>query len=182
MINDVTQIEMKVYHGIENYIILIVSNYLFFLKKIFYSNKICYQQLIENEFYVVKEYKFCNPLTPEIDSIKDNCFRDCHSSYFHNFKYDYIYDIKLTSINNNETFNLIISGKSISLYELKKKLKVAKQNGFIFNQINKLAKKFCSHLRYIHISYYLKSQIPMCHRHFSRVISLKSRIYKKILH
>ena len=67
--------------------------------------------------------------------------------------------------------NLTISGKSMNLYDLNKKLKVARQNGFIFNQINNLEIKFYSHLQYINISYYLKFQIPMCHRQFFRVIS-----------
>ena len=39
----------------------------------------------ENELYVVKEYKFDNPIITEKDSIIDKCFRDCHNSYFHNF-------------------------------------------------------------------------------------------------
>ena len=42
--------------------------------------------MIENELYVVKEYKFDNPLITEIDSIIDKCFGDCHNNYFHNFK------------------------------------------------------------------------------------------------
>ena len=125
----------------------------------------------ENELYVVKEYKFDKPIITEIDSILDKCFIDCHNSYFHNFKYECIYDIKLTNNTNNEIINLTISGKGMNLYELNKKLTVARQNGFMFNQINKLTIKFYSHLRYINISYYLKSQIPMCHRQFFRVIS-----------
>ena len=125
----------------------------------------------ENELHVVKEYKFDNPIVTEIDSIIDKCFRDCHNSYFHNFKYECIYDIKLTNITNNEIINLTISGKSMNLYELNKKLTVARQNGCMFNQINDLSLKFYSHLRYINIRYYLKSQIPMCHRQFFRVIS-----------
>ena len=52
-----------------------------------------------------------------------------------------------------------------------KKITVAIQNGFIFNQINKLTIKVFSHLRYINISYYLKSQKPMYPRQFFRVIS-----------
>ena len=74
----------------------------------------------ENEIYVVKEYKFDKPLITEIDSIIDKCFRDCHNSYFHNFKYEGIYDIKLKNITNNEIFNLTISGKSKGLFEIKK--------------------------------------------------------------
>ena len=130
----------------------------------------------ENELYVVKEYKFDNPIITEIDCVIDKCFRDCHNSYFHNSKYECIYDIELTNITNNEIINLTISGKSMNLYELNKKLTVARQNGFMFNQINNLSLKLYSHLRYINISYYLKSQIPICHRQFSRVIS-QSREY-----
>ena len=85
---------------------------------------------------------------------------------FHNFKYECIYDIKLTNTTNNEIINSTISGKSMNLYELNKKLTVAKQNGFMFNQINKLTIKFYSHLRYININYHLKFPMPMWHRQF----------------
>ena len=66
----------------------------------------------------------------------------------------------------------------MNLHELNKKLTVARQNDFIFNQINKLTIKFYSHLRYINIGYYLKSQIPMCHRQFFRVISEIKSLWK----
>ena len=66
---------------------------------------------------------------------------------------------------------MTISDKRMNLYKLKKKLKNARQNGFIFNQINKVTIKICSHLRYININYYLKFQITMCHRQFFRNIS-----------
>ena len=46
--------------------------------------------MIENELYVVKENTFDNPILTETDSIIDKCFRDCHNSYFHNFKYECI--------------------------------------------------------------------------------------------
>ena len=74
----------------------------------------------ENELYVVKEYKFDNPLITEIDSIVDKCYRDCHNKYLHKFKYECIYDINLTNITNNEIFNLTISDKNMGLHELKK--------------------------------------------------------------
>ena len=74
----------------------------------------------ENELYVVKEYKFCNPITTEIDSSIDKCFRDCHNSCFHTFEYEWIYDIKLTNINNNEIFKLTTSAKSMGFFEFKK--------------------------------------------------------------
>ena len=125
----------------------------------------------ENEIYVVKEYIFDNPLITKEDSIIDSCYRDCHNKNFHTFKYVCIYNIKLTKITDNEIINLTIIGKTMNLYKINKELKVVSQNGFIFNQINRLTTKFYSHLRYINISYYLKFQIPMCHRQFFRVIS-----------
>ena len=106
----------------------------------------------ENELYVVKEYKFDNPLITKIDSIIDGCYRDCHSKYFHTFKYVCIYDIKLSNITNNEKINITISDKSMHLYELKKKLTVARERGFRFLHINKLTIKIYSHQQYINIS------------------------------
>ena len=79
----------------------------------------------ENEIYVVKEYKVDNPLITERDSIIDKCLRDCHNNYFHSFKYECIYDIKLTKITNKEIINLTISGKRMGLFELNKELNVA---------------------------------------------------------
>ena len=74
-----------------------------------------------NELYVVKEYKFDNPLITKIVSIRNSCYRDCHNKCFHNFKYECIYDIKFTNITNNELINLTISAKSMNLYELNEK-------------------------------------------------------------
>ena len=125
----------------------------------------------ENELYVVKEYKFDKPLITQVDSIIHKCFKDCHNNYFHNFKYKCIYDIQLKNITRNEIINLTVSYKSMHLYEINKKLIVARERGFRFLHINKLTTKFYSLLRYKNISYYLKSQIPMCHRQFFRVIS-----------
>ena len=93
-------------------------------------------------------------------------------------KYECINDIKLTNITKNEAINLTISDKSMNLYEVIKKLTVARQNGFLFNQINKLTIKFYSPLRYINISYYLKSQTPMCQRQcfrvfFDKIVNIK---------
>ena len=59
----------------------------------------------------------------------------------------------------------------MNFYELNKKLTIARQRGFIFNQIDKLTIKFFSHQRYINICYYLNHRIPMCHRLFFRRIS-----------
>ena len=121
----------------------------------------------EKELYVVKEFKFDKPLITKIDSIIDNCYRECHNKYYHTFEYECEYDIKLTSIRKNENVNLTFVDISIDLF----KLTVGQQKDFIFNQINKLTIKIYSHLRYINISYYLKFLIPMSHRRFFKVIS-----------
>ena len=118
-----------------------------------------------NELYIVK-HNFDNPLITEIDFIKDSFFKDCHHNYFHTIKYECIFDIKLTNITNNEIIYLTFSGKSMNLNDLIKKLTVARQKRFVFNQINKLVIKIYLHQRYINISYYPKFQIPMCHRQF----------------
>ena len=104
----------------------------------------------KNELYVVKEYIFDNPLITDIDSKRDKRFRDCHKNYVHNFKYECEFDIKLTNSTNNETINFTFSDKSMGMYELKQKLTVARQNGFRFNQINKLSIKFFSFTIYKH--------------------------------
>ena len=125
----------------------------------------------ENELYVVKEYNFDSSLITKIDSIIDNYYRDCHNNNFHTFRYVCIYDIKLTNIKNNEIINISISDESLGLYGLNKKLTIARQRGFKFNQINKLTIKIYSHQRYINISYYLKHRIPIMHRQFFKILS-----------
>ena len=125
----------------------------------------------ENELYVVKEYKFNNPLITRMHSIIDGCYRDCHNTYFHTYKYVCIYDIKLTNITKNEVINITISDESMNLFELNKKLTVARQKGYIFIQKNKRTIKSYSHLRYISISCYLIFPIPMCHGQMFTVIS-----------
>ena len=125
----------------------------------------------ENDLYVVKEYKFDNPLFHKVVSIIDGCYRNFYNKYFHTFKYVCIYDIKLTNITNNEIINISISDESMNLYEFNKKLILARKRGFKFNQINKLTIKIYSHLRYINISYYLNHRIPMGQRLYFRRIS-----------
>ena len=97
---------------------------------------------------LVKEYKVDNPLIHKIDSIIDNCYRDCHKIYFHTSKYCCVYSFKFTNIRNNEIFNLPFSDESMGLIELNKKLTVARQRVYIFNQINKLTIKFIVFFRY----------------------------------
>ena len=125
----------------------------------------------ENELYVVKEDKFHNPLVQKIDYRIDSCYKDCHNKYFHTFKFVCIYDIKLTNITNNAINNISISDESMNLFELFKKLTLARQRGFKFNQMNKLTIKIFSNQRYINISCYLKHRIPIMHRQIFKILS-----------
>ena len=86
----------------------------------------------ENELYVVKEYKFDNQPITKIGSIIDSYYRDCHNKYFHTFKHVCIYDINFTNITNNEIINKSNSDESMNLFELNKKLTLARQRSFRF--------------------------------------------------
>ena len=120
----------------------------------------------KNQLTIVKEYEFDNPLIHKVDSIIDNSIRDCHNKYFHTFDHICEYDLNFTNITNNETVNFTISDKSMGMYELNKKLTIARGNGFIFNQINKLTIKIYSNLSYINIHYHLRLGAPPLHRQF----------------
>ena len=125
----------------------------------------------ENQLTIVKKCEIIKPLIHKIDSSFENCCRECHNKYYHTFEYECGYDIKLTNIRSNEIENLTIVDKSMGLFELNKKLTVARHNGFIFNQINKITIKVYSNLQSIIIYYSIKHGIPMCHRLFFRIIS-----------
>ena len=75
----------------------------------------------ENQLTIVKEYEFHKLLIHKLDSIIDNCFRECHNKYFHTFIFECEYDIKLINLTNNEIFNTTISNKSLGLFELGEK-------------------------------------------------------------
>ena len=125
----------------------------------------------QNQLTIVKEYEFENPLIQKIDSLIDNSIRDCHIKYFHTFDHICEYDLNFTNITNNETVNFTISDKSMGLYELYKKLAIARENGFKFNQINKLTIKILSNLSNINIHYHLRLGSPPLHRQFFIKIS-----------
>ena len=127
-----------------------------------------------NENVVVKECNFDNPLIQKIDSLINNSIRDCHNKCFHTFDHICEYDIQLTNITNNESVNFTISQKSMGMYELNKKLTTARENGYTFNQINKLTIKSYSNLSNINIHYHLGLGAPPLHRHFFIKISKKS--------
>ena len=59
----------------------------------------------------------------------------------------------------------------MGLYELTEKLTIARGNGFIFNQINKLTLKILSNLSHINIHYHLRLGASPLHRQFFRKIS-----------
>ena len=125
----------------------------------------------ENQLTIVKHYEIIKPLIHKIDSVIDNFDRGCHNKDFYTFKYRCTYHNKFTNFGNNDAFNLTISDKNMGLYELNKKLKTARQRGFIFNQIHKITIKNYSSLSKINIMYYLKHQIPIMHRKFFRITS-----------
>ena len=120
---------------------------------------------------MLKNYEILKPLIHKIDSIIDNCYRHCHIEFFHTFEYRCIHNVNHTNTDNNELFNLTISDKNLSLYEIIKKLKIARQKGFIFNEIHKLTIKIYSYLSNIKIRYYLKFRTPIMHRHFLKILS-----------
>ena len=80
----------------------------------------------ENELKVVKEYEYYNPVITEIDSMIDKSIRDCHNKYFHTFDHICEYDLNFTNITNNEIVNFQISDKTMGMFELNKKLTIAR--------------------------------------------------------
>ena len=95
----------------------------------------------ENQLTIVKEYESNNPLNQKIYSLIDNSIKDSHNNYFYTYGHICEYDINFTKITNIETVIFTTSDKSMALIELNKKLAIARENGFIFNQINKITKK-----------------------------------------
>ena len=58
----------------------------------------------------------------------------------------------------------------MNLFELNKKLTLARERGFSFLKLNKLTIKIYSHQRFINISYYLKQRIPIMHRQVFKML------------
>ena len=86
------------------------------------------------------------PLIHKKYYVNGNCYGDCYNKYYHSFEYKCEYDIQLTNNGDNEIIILKIIGKSISLYEIMKKLTIARERSFSFIQINKLTIKIYSFL------------------------------------
>ena len=129
----------------------------------------------ENKLTVVKEYEFDKTDIHEMDYLLDDVIKHCRKNYFHTFEYRLVYDIKFTNISNNEEVNLIVTHRSMEFktefYGLNKKIKNARRNGFIFNQISRLTIKIYSNLSHINIHYHLRLGASPLHRQFFIKIS-----------
>ena len=134
----------------------------------------------ENQLIVVKEYEFDKKDIHEIDCLLDDVIKHCRKNYFHTFEFRLLYDINFTNISNNEEVNLIVTHRSMEFktefYGLNKKIKNARRNGFIFNQINIFKIKILSNLSHINIHYHLRLGASPLHRRFF-INLLKNRDY-----
>ena len=59
-------------------------------------------------------------------------------------------------------------------------MEVARESGFIFKQISQLTVDFYCNLRYINLTYFVKSHLRSIYRKFFRTISQDSENAKKI--
>ena len=126
------------------------------------------------ELTVVKEYEYYNILIQNIDSIINKCYRDCYDKFFHTFSYECVYDINFRNITNKEIVNITIVGMSMGMYEINKKLSIARKNGFKFKRINKLIINFYSNLSYINIHYHLPlGASPLHYRFFENLLKIQ---------
>ena len=129
----------------------------------------------KNKLFVVKENEFVTKNIHEIDYLLDDVIKHCRKNYFHTFEYRIVYDINFTNISNNEEVNLIVTHRSMEFktefYGLNKKIKNARRNNFIFNQINNFKIEIYSNLSYINIHYHLKLGASPIHRQFFIKIS-----------
>ena len=134
----------------------------------------------ENQLFIGKKYEFGEKSIHEIDYILRDVVKDCSKNYFHTFEYKLVYDINFTNISNNEEVSLIITHNKFQFktefYGLNKKIKNARQNGFIFNRINNFEIEIYSNLSCINIHYHLLLGASMLHRQFFKHL-LKNRDY-----
>ena len=79
----------------------------------------------DNQLTIVRKHQIIKPLIHKIESIIDNCYRDCQNNYYHTFEYKCEYDIQLTNIRRNEIMKITFSDKSMGLFKSNKKLPVA---------------------------------------------------------
>ena len=67
--------------------------------------------------------------------------------------------------------HLNIRNLNLNFLDQVKKIKKARNSGFMFDQRKNLAKKLYSSLPNMNIHYYLKFPIPIMHRQFFRILS-----------
>ena len=136
----------------------------------------------ENKLFVVKEYEFVKTDIHKIDYILNDVIKHCRKNYFHTFEYKLVYDINFTNISNNEEVNLMVTHRSMEFktdfYGLNKKIKNARRNGFVFNQINNFKIEIYSNISNINIHYHLTLGASPLHRQFF-ITLLKNRDYIK---
>ena len=125
----------------------------------------------DNQMTIVKLYEFNNPLFKDIDFIFDKCIRDCYKKYFQPNRNICLYNIEFINISNNNIINLTISDSYLTINELRKKLKNAKNNEYIFSKINKLTIKFYDYLSQTNIHNYYKFHCPLLIRQILKIIS-----------
>ena len=129
----------------------------------------------EDKLTVVKEYVFDKTDTHEIDYILDDAIKDCRKKYFHSFKYRITCNLSFKKISNNEEVNFAVTHRSMEFktefYGLNKKIKNARENGYIFNQINNFKIGIYSNLSNINIHYHLRLGASPLHRQFFKMLS-----------
>ena len=139
----------------------------------------------ENQLIVVKDYEFDKTDIHKIDYILDDFIKDCRKKYFHSFEYRIIYDLCFKNISNNGEVNFAVTHRSMEFktefYGLNKKIKNARENGYIFNQINNFKIKILSNLSHINIHYHLSLGASPLHRHFLKTLLKIVIIYKLIV-
>ena len=119
-------------------------------------------ELNENHISIIKKYEYINPNIQEIDYILDNCIKDCYNKYFQPIRNICLY---------NNTINLSISDKYLTMIELNKKLTIARERGYVFNRINRLTIKIYNNLSQTNIHYYYKFRCPILIRQILKIIS-----------
>ena len=129
----------------------------------------------ENQLIVVKEYEFDKTDIHEIDYILDDVIKDCRKKYFRSCECRVFYDLCFKNISNNEEVNFAVTHRSMEFktefYGLNKKIKNARENGYIFNQINNFKIKILSNLSHINIHYHLRLGASPLHCRFFKMLS-----------
>ena len=127
--------------------------------------------LNENQLSIVKEYEYDNPLFKDIDYILNICINDCYKNYFQPIRNICSYNIEFTNISDDNIINLTISDSYLTINELNKKLKNARNNGYIFSKLNKLSIKFYNYLSQTNILKYYKFHCPLLIRQILKIMS-----------